>query len=383
MDVGIEFHATERADANATDRVLALFGAGLNAHNEILESEGVDIRSFRLLISGQDVRLLFACWSSTVLLAGNRLQATGNQRFEQALDTTLASNLIDGFGDHDGLLGCLDTSGNLYLLSESHELQCQSAFDDSSPRLGHIALARNGKVAVTFKQAPNGRLCHIVQFNSLEEFLIWYQDPSGVKIDAATQHFMMQGRPKQLVANTATFMVLMEGGEVCTWGDPRYQSLGRSISGEGEDVVLAERPGIVEALGGLKIEKIASGGWMCAALSADNALYIWGTGTPGTDQTIKFLRDAEAGEVVLVEIANESGEPLDITDVGIGDNHMAVIAEEKRLFVIGDNTNGQLGQDTDRKFLDTWTEVSVSSKAFQRIVCGPKATFVWTKDSAP
>ena len=355
--------------------------AGLNAYNQIQENGGKDIRSFIPITDGNQVsgavRILFTGWSSIVLVQDTKVFGTGFQRFSQTLAPQVAETLIDGFGDHNGMIGCLDTTGNLYLVSESGELVIQST--ESSPKIGHIAIAGNGKLALSFKQAPNSRLCHILQFERFDEFKAWFHDPSGVQIDPEKQHFMMQGRPVQLVANNGTFMVLMEGGEVYTWGDPRYQSLGRKIAD-----TPAQRPGMLEALGGLKIVKVAAGGWMCAALAQDRAAYIWGAGAPGTDNTLQTLREAEAGEVVLISIPstqNDAAEPLDIIEIGVGDNHIAVLADGGRLFVAGDNKNGQLGLDHDEAWVDDWAEVpnADSTSNFCGIVCGPKATFVSSK----
>ena len=118
--------------------------------------------------------------------------------------------------------------------------------------------------------------------------------------------------------------------------------LGRPISGD--DTQPATKPGTVEALGGLRIGKIAAGGWMCAALSEDGALYVWGTTSPGSKAKINALKANDGGDVALVDIPNsDSDEPLDVLDVGVGDDHIAVIVEGNRLFVVGENTNGQLG----------------------------------------
>ena len=365
-----QMEETERKEAPPD-----LFVAGFNAHSQLSTSINSDIRYFTPIEPYvNNARVLFTCWSSTKLLQDNHLIGLGFQKLKHRVEAKLAETLFDAFGDHTGMLGCIDTSGRLYLISEETGLVCGST--DSSPVLGHIALAGNGKVAITFKQAPSGRLCHILQFDTFADFFTWFQDPSNVQLDPEKQHFMMQGRPKQLIANTATFLVLMEGGEVYSWGDPRYQSLGRSIVGG--EAVPAEKPGLVEALGGLRISKVASGGWMGAALSEDGALYIWGTGTPGTDQTIRPLRESGgAGNVVLVELPEAGAEPLDVTEVGVGDNHIAVVTEDQRLFVVGSNSNGQLGLGSDEAFFDGWTEVPTMHSR-QHVVCGPKATFLFS-----
>lgn len=365
------------AETRATGRNTQIVAAGLNAHNQIQENGCKDLGSFVPIFDRGEglgsARILFPCWSSTVVIQGTKLSGIGFQQLSQTLSTQVADHLFDGFGDHNGMIGCLDTSGHLYLVSDARELVNQST--EFSPKIGHIALAGNGKLALSFKQAPNGRLCHILQFESFEEFKAWFHDPSGVQIEPEKQHFMMQGRPIQLVANTGTFAVLMEGGEVYTWGDPRYRSLGRSLAD-----APAQRPGLLEALGGLKIVKIAAGGWMCACLAQDRAAYVWGAGMPGTEKTMKILRDAAAGEVSLVSIPSSQdadAESLDIVEVGMGDNHLVVVAEGGRLFVAGDNKNGQLALGIDEVWVDDWIEVPKpkSSSSFCGVICGPKATF--------
>ena len=368
-----------------------LLAAGFNAQGQLSDHRNDDINAFYPVFTlpegvPRSARVLFAGWSSTVFISGNRLVGLGHQTFDITFEAGLTETLIDGFGDHNGMLGCVSTAGHLYLLSypESETepgLECLGT--DSSPSIGHIALAGNNHVSISFRQAPRGNLCHILQFQNLSDFLAWFQDPSGTKLDAENQHFMMQGRPTQLLANTATFMLLMESGEVYTWGDPRHQSLGRSISGD--NAVLADRPGIVNALEGLRIQKVACGGWMCAALSEDKALYIWGTGTPGTDKTIKILREAGAGEVVLVDLLHER-EPLDVLDIGVGDDHIVAVGEdssERQLWVVGDNENGQLGLDSPEPWLDDWAEVESARGSTHEVTCGPKSTFITTMSSPP
>lgn len=373
-----------------TDNSQKLLAAGLNAHGQLDNRSTEDLHNLQHIEEDKRIiRILFTCWSSTVYLTETSIVGKGFQTFEQNLDPSTLSNLTSAFGNEDGMLGCLDDLGKLYLMTSStqqpndNQLFCQST--DSSPSIGRIALAGNGQISLTFKQAPKGRLCHIQTFQSFEGFLQWFRDPASAQLDAGKQHFMIQGRPEQLVANTATFLLLMEDGEVYSWGDPRYRSLGRSISNGSqseEDSVPAERPGILHALGGLKIVKVASGGWLSAALSADGVLYLWGADLPGTDRGIKCLREvgAAAGEVVLVDLPGGQGqESLDVLDVGIGDHHVAVVTEGKRLFMVGDNANGQLGLGDDgQTFHEDCKEVAVSSEV-DSVVCGPRSTFIFSK----
>ena len=378
------------APTGTGSRGLEIYTAGLNAHSQLSPNHSSDIRAFQPLQPDSskegDIDIFFAGWSTTVLSSPTTLRSLGHRPFHE--DWSSASQPLrpySGIGDHNGLVAFLSDPGVVYwarktdltLPSALQRFMC--SFSDDSPRIGLIAMAGNERVALTFKQAPNGRLCHVVEFEDFDKALGWYRDPSAEGA-YPNKHHMLPGRPKQLIANTASFLLLMEDGGVYSWGDPRHQSLGRVISGEG--AVPADKPGIIEALGGLRISKVASGGWMGAALSEDGALYLWGAGAPGAEKSIKPLKEAGAGEVALVELssATKGGEPSDVADVAVGDGHIAAVADDGRLFVIGDNKNGQLGLDSEEIFFEDWTEATILS-GVRRVVCGPKASFAFAASS--
>lgn len=362
-----------------------LYAAGFNAHQQLLDFDD-DVRSLTLMVeavASTPRQVLFAGWSTTIFQAGKHIYSLGHQELPPAeLDDDVVMQC--GFGDHEGMSGCVDRQGRLYLVEESEDsphgmkLICKTT-DDASPKIGTIAHAGNGRVALTFKQAPNGNLCHVAEFESREAFVRWFKDPSG-EGNYPESHHMLPGRPKQLLANTGTFLLLMESGDVHSWGDARYQSLGRPIIGD--EATPADKPAAVDALGGLQISKIASSGWLNAALSADGALYVWGSTSPGggDERSILCLEDQGAGQVALVTIPDSDSEPLDILDVAVGDDHICAIAEGGRLFVVGDNRNGQLGLDSEESFVEDWEEVFQVSQA-KTIWCGPKSTFVLSGSS--
>ncbi|CAK4034687.1 Hypothetical predicted protein [Lecanosticta acicola] len=336
---------------------MRLLAAGFNAHRQLLPREG-DVKSFQAVLEtppDNNVRILFAGWSSTVIVSEKTLFSLGHEQLEPSMNDR-NKRLRSGFGDHEGMLGCLDDDGHLHLVchkadsEKGPELVSQS--DDDSPLLGNVCYSSSGRVALSFKQAPNSNLCHVAEFACLEIFQRWFADPSSLS-NYPQCHYMLPGRPKQLLASTGTFILLMENGEVFTWGDGRYQSLGRPVTGDG--AVSADKPGALEALGGLQITKVATGGWMNAALSKDGALYVWGTTSPEAAGGIECLGASDSGEVSLVEIPDSNGEPLDVLDVALGDNHIAVGVEGGRLFMVGDNQNGQLGLD-EKDFIADWRE---------------------------
>ena len=365
----------------------SIWATGFNAFNQLSDREG-DIWEFeRFQSEGQDLDVLYSGWSSTAVKTGSRIYSLGSQSFTADLSTVVTDDgahsvveLERPFGDDvNGLLGLLDSQCQVHLLSEQDNATAPFILSGGpdAPRISNLAIAGNGKVALTFKQAPNGQLTHVVEFASFETFTKWHKDPSKADNYPAAHH-MLPGRPKQLLANGGNFILLMEGGEVYTWGDPRFRTLARPTAGE--DSTPAEKPGLAEALGGLKIESVQCGpgvGWLASALSEDGALYLWGTTMPGEDGAIECLREAGPGEVALVEVLPDSNaEPADIVSASVGRNHVAVVTDAGHLFVVGDNGNGQLGLGKKHPFAEEWTRV-LSLNSLSRVVSGPKSTFAF------
>jgi hypothetical protein len=359
-----------------------IWTAGFNAFHQLSGREG-DIWEFeRFQPNDQHLDILYSSWSSMAVTAGSKIHSLGSQNFTADLPAAVASPFGD---DVNGLLGILDPQGQVHLLSDSPEQDnnATATFTPSggpdAPRISNLAIAGNGKVALTFKQAPNGQLTHVAEFTSFETFTKWHNDPSKADNYPAAHH-MLPGRPKQLLANGGNFILLMEGGEVYTWGDPRFRTLARPTAGA--DSTPAEKPGLVEALGGLKIESVQCGpgvGWLASALSEDGALYLWGTTMPGEDGAIECLREAGPGEVALVEILPDpDAEPADIVSAAIGRNHVAVVTDAGHLFVVGDNGNGQLGLGKEQSFAEEWTRAP-SLDNLSRVVSGPKSTFAFAR----
>ncbi|EME49090.1 hypothetical protein DOTSEDRAFT_67971 [Dothistroma septosporum NZE10] len=372
-------------NATTTGRSRHLMAAGCNAHHQLRDRDG-DIRSFSKLdvhSGSATATILFSGWSTTVIQAG-QVFSMGNQHYQptcSAPPTFSGLQLRSAFGDQNGLLGCLDDHGRLYFVNEPREtdthlpLVCKS--EQSSPLIGNVALAQNGRIALSLKQAPNGGLCHIVEFEDLDSLKGWFEDPSAEQ-NYPPSHHMLPGRLKQMVAATGHFVLLMESGEVYTWGDARYQSLARPVTGI--DSSPAASPGIVEALGGLHISKVAAGGWLGAALSRDGTLYIWGSTTPAAPGTVDALESADPSEVALVELPHRGGEAPDVLDMALGDNHAAVIAEDRRVYVVGDNRHGQLGLESDQSWYSSWEVarhwVGGELSGAESVCAGPQTTFV-------
>lgn len=313
--------------------------------------------------------------------------SAGNSLFGRSnLPDASPANIQTFFGTHNGILGGVSDVGLLNLVwfdaAPSPPKFCSQGTIDS-PKLAHLAITSAGTVAIVFLASPAANLTHLLEFTSFNAFRDWYHDPSSTSTSGAghpaPKHHMVPGRAKQLGANAICFTLLQEDGDIFTWGDARHhRCLGRPVSAESP----AEQPGLVDALAGVPIAKVASKGWMSAAVSRGRDLYVWGRSPPGSTQRIRALPSDggdEAEEVKLVEI--EDG--LDVLDVGVGAGHIVALAEGERVFAAGENDNGQLGLGYDTpEFVEAWTEVEgLRGKNVVEVTCGDRTSFVLVKAS--
>jgi alpha-tubulin suppressor-like RCC1 family protein len=354
---------------------MGIHAAGFNAFGQLLSDVKSDGAYRKLPISTTDSRIVFTGWSTTVIQIESHIFSHGNVTWNQVLPDD-STKLRSAFGDHNGLSGVLDHLGRLYVVedvnSSQHIVVARGKETECLHPIAHIAMASDGHVsAVMQEQSLTNDICRIVHFPSLPSFLRWYR---GMREDFTppTHYNELLGSAIELVANTAGFVLLMQSGQVYTWGDPRHQSLARSVADQ--DSSPANQPGEVTALGGLQIVKIAAGGWMAAALCQDGALYLWGANTPGRDGQLEALRGLGPGEVALVQLTD--AEDQDVINVSIGENHVAVTTESGMIFVVGENRDGQLGLQISDVFRPGWVQVTQFRRA-REVLCGPKCTFVW------
>ena len=356
-----------------------LYASGFNAFGQLSSDSDKDLAEPTKLVTFQDnddIKLLFAGWSETTFYQYGRGKRTGSiLRLGSTKITQEAPlpDLVSGFGDHNGLLGVLSRKGGVAFTEENqveaHTATADSLSDDETPGIAYLAVAGNGHVAVILTSASSPRTS-ILEFKSFDKFREWFDNEVNDLHGPSFSH-AVPGRVIQLVANVTGFVCLTRDGNVYTWGDARYSSLGRSVA-ETE----AKSPGLVEALAGIQIKKIASDGWMTAALSEDGAVYLFGTGTPGTEHSLSCLDELNPLEAALVEI-EEEGEPLDFLDVAVGDGHVLLLAQNGRVFVAGDNRNGQLGLGQKASgYIKDWREVITPGQhRCVAVFAGPKSSF--------
>lgn len=170
----------------------------------------------------------------------------------------------------------------------------------------------------------------------------------------------------QISAGASHFVLLLSDGEVYTWGDNIYGQLGRETSNDVESNMV---PTVVSALQGLKIQKIAAGGWMTGAQSIDNDLYICGWLKLG-----KIVNTSDdKSEFNLVDL----GENVDILDFGIGSEHIVVLT-----------TNGiySLGKEGENCLSCSnlmWIQISqFSNKKITHVFCSQWNTLLIAHDES-
>ena len=174
-----------------------------------------------------------------------------------------------------------------------------------------------------------------------------------------------------LVAYDTGFAMLSATGRVWTWGDERYSAcLGRDV----DDACPANMPCEVTDLSDLPtgpVTKLAAGGYILAAITEGHDLYVWG-GHPGRAAIMEGM-GGQPSPVVIGE--------HDVMDVGIGDSHMIALTDDNQVYIIGQNSNGQLGLDV--KETSTWTKVELEHperRHITRVAAGPKNSFIIAQD---
>ncbi|EWC47607.1 hypothetical protein DRE_03227 [Drechslerella stenobrocha 248] len=168
------------------------------------------------------------------------------------------------------------------------------------------------------------------------------------------------------IAATATgFVALTNNGRVHTYGDGRYNSLGRALNAthSAGSANNGAGWGLVAALDGIVIQRIAAarGGHIQLALSADRTAYIWGgdgtenVNTSAHPPTASPTTDSSDEDVCMVDIASPgSGEPVDFSHAAVGEDHVVLVeADDGGVWVSGGSDMAQTGFGQEYRCLPT------------------------------
>lgn len=111
-----------------------------------------------------------------------------------------------------------------------------------------------------------------------------------------------------------------------------------------------------------------------AALTESGSIYIWGTPSAGTHRRTQAFSE-------LLDIPNyvEIDDGKDVQDVAIGDSHAIALTTDGCLYVIGENSNGQLGLGHDTLRTESWTRLAFEPELDCKVAgvaAGPMSSFI-------
>lgn len=202
--------------------------------------------------------------------------------------------------------------------------------------------------------------------------IVWTNFEAFISQEEPEEEFDFSDTTSEIIeldSNESVFTFLTANGQVFTFGDPRHDNLGRSLESHN---LSASEPNIVDALDGIPIAHISSGGWITAALSMQKDLYIWG-GRAGNEELVEGLEGLESGNVSLVNL----GGGLDVEDVAVGAGHIVALTADGKAWVAGRGDNGQTGAYKPG-FQREWKELQtrIKDEKASKVFAGGWGTFI-------
>jgi hypothetical protein len=238
-------------------------------------------------------------------------------------------------------------------------------------KISAIKVLSDGSLVLSTKtkSADTDSILDVSDFEQLRQYL-----SSGSLPQASSQTPYISRSPPTCVTNATTITVLDADGKVWTsTKDPRYpKTLGRPYDASSD---FASVPYLSETI----ITKIASGGYMTAAVSSEGELFLWGQACPGSTGELMVLKGSEEGMMSKTRVSATGeqdeyvkcldifidGEEASVYDVATGHGHIMVAAEVQRagmetiraVFAAGENSKDQLGLGETGEFREGFEEV--------------------------
>ncbi|KAF2131111.1 hypothetical protein P153DRAFT_337366 [Dothidotthia symphoricarpi CBS 119687] len=396
-----------------------LYTLGFDAHSPCHSATALDLSTPSL--TAKAVKVLWSSWCDAVIAhqddantwvieyRGTSLTATQKGHLTQsrvindAINRDEASVKFFGSTMHEGLLGVViserERSKVTIFSSSSVELgvpEVQSHSIGNEYEILDIKVASAGDVFVSVKRNPTGTKA-IMCMNGLSELR-----HNLTSNNVPSCPILSSFDPTEWCLNATTTTALCEADKVYTCTrDPRYpKCLARPFEA-------SDNFEPVPYLSETRIRKIASGGYMTAAVSMDGELFLWGQACPGSTEELAVLKETtvqsihggaqdlrstgisvedEQDEFVKCLTVRIDGQEAIVYDVAVGSGHILVTARlqesgKQVLFVAGDNSRGQLGLDVKRAFVREFKEIAVpSGKNVSQLIATGWSSFVITQD---
>ncbi|GJN73374.1 hypothetical protein PLIIFM63780_007438 [Purpureocillium lilacinum] len=321
---------------------MALFAAGFNPWNQLSLGrdadsghESDDLFSFAKVLDGRRIRRPVARLSYTLVQRDGAWVKAGV-----------------GFPD-DGNDDALDAA---YACAEAANGELLVVCDDNTPAVPHGIGGDVQKSKVLAK----------------------YASRSDLHAQNRQATWRCKSPVEAVAAFDAGFVILYSDGAVATLGDARFQDcLAREVTADSPST----EPGIVPDLASLgePIKKISAGGYTLAALTESGDIYAWGMPTGGTHRRQQALRGL-GGIPNYIEV--DGGK--DVFDVALGDSHAIALTIDGSVYVVGSNSNGQLGLGTTVERAESWTRLDLSDgHQISGVAAGPRCSFILTGQPPP
>ncbi|KAJ4013528.1 hypothetical protein NW752_007829 [Fusarium irregulare] len=205
--------------------------------------------------------------------------------------------------------------------------------------------------------------------------IVQYLSLAAWKANKHTEKWSCKSSVRQIAAYDTGFVILLEDGTVLSCGDLRFPDcLGREV----DESCPAHVPCPIEDLSDLgeSIEKVSAGGYTLGALTDSGGLYLWGMKPPGSQS--RYTAFIDLGPMPsYVEVDGEK----DVQDFAIGEAHAIALTTDGCVYVIGDNTNGQIGLGKPVKQSALWSKIDFILPPDEEVVAieaGPRASFIVT-----
>ena len=221
--------------------------------------------------------------------------------------------------------------------------------------------------------------------------IVQYPSLAAWRANKHTEKWSCKSPVRQIAAYDTGFLILLEDGTVLSCGDLRFSDcLGREVDKSWYMLQVAQTnpiliflspahvPYPIEDLSDLgeSIKKVSAGGYTLGALTDSGGLYLWGMKPPGSQSRHTAFTDL--GPIPsYVEVDGEK----DVQDFAIGEAHAVALTTDGCVYVIGDNTNGQIGLGKPVKQSALWSKIDFILPPGEEVVAieaGPRASFIVT-----
>lgn len=162
----------------------------------------------------------------------------------------------------------------------------------------------------------------------------------------------------QLACGAEHSLVLLENGQVFSWGRNNHGQLGSGATSEFEP-----EPGHVRHLEGVPIVQLACGGYHCFAITQLGAVYCWGRNTFGQ---LGQNDDKDRALPTHLKALRSQG----VRHVSCGEHHTAILTQDGGVFTFGAGSYGQLGHSTFANEIVPRKVLELMGSTITQISCG-------------